>query len=265
MTNEPAFVPEFLTLSEAVSHLVHKTGRHWDVSTLLGFCAEKHIALHAAVPRSARAVQCEVTDYIPFTIRPVKMRLRTVMGQNHARYRPGSWCMAIAHPITVANVWLTGRGDVAHGVPTARDPDPDMVLFVNDQNEPVRHEVTAADLRVWRETLANIFDKWRELETPRPPATPDIAGDFVALLPPVIQSEPHPAPAAYLKPTKKPGDDWTPADYAELLRQYESLTTGPGAMKGEAARCALGEAWSYAPNSIKPFLTTARKQRRPTT
>ena len=82
---------------------------------------------------------------------------------------------------------------------------------------------------------------------------------------PAVQSEPHPAPAVDLKPTKRPGDDWTPADYAELLRQYESLTTGPGAMKGEAARCALGEAWSYAPNSIKPFLTTARKQRRPTT
>lgn len=82
---------------------------------------------------------------------------------------------------------------------------------------------------------------------------------------PAVQSDPNPPPAAYLKPTKKPGDDWTPADYAELLRQYESLTTGPGAMKGEAARCALGEAWSYAPNSIKPFLTTARKQRRPTT
>ena len=82
---------------------------------------------------------------------------------------------------------------------------------------------------------------------------------------PAVQSEPHPAPAVDLKPTKRPGDDWTPADYAELLRQYESLTTGPGAMKGEAARRALGEAWSYAPNSIKPFLTTARKQRRPTT
>ena len=83
--------------------------------------------------------------------------------------------------------------------------------------------------------------------------------------PDVIQSAPNPAPAVDLKPTKKPGDDWTPADYAELLRQYESLTTGKGAMKGESAREALGKAWSYAPNSIKPFLTAARKQRTPTT
>lgn len=80
-----------------------------------------------------------------------------------------------------------------------------------------------------------------------------------------IGTPPPPAPAIDLKPTKKPGDDWTPADYAELLRQYESLTTGKGAMKGESAREALGKAWSYAPNSIKPFLTTARKQRTPTT
>lgn len=79
------------------------------------------------------------------------------------------------------------------------------------------------------------------------------------------QSALNPAPAVDLKPTKKPGDDWTPADYAELLRQYESLTTGKGAMKGESAREALGKAWSYAPNSIKPFLTTARKLRTPTT
>lgn len=83
--------------------------------------------------------------------------------------------------------------------------------------------------------------------------------------PAAVQSEPSPAPAVDLKPTKKPGDDWTPADYAELLRQYESLTTGKGAMKGESAREALGKAWSYAPNSIKPFLTTARKLRTPTT
>lgn len=75
----------------------------------------------------------------------------------------------------------------------------------------------------------------------------------------VVQSEP--APVVELQPTKKPGTDWTPADYAELLRQYESLTSGPDAMKGEVAREALGKVWSYAPNSIKPFLTTARKQR----
>lgn len=80
-----------------------------------------------------------------------------------------------------------------------------------------------------------------------------------------VQSKPYPAPAVDLKPTKKPGDDWTPADYAELLRQYESLTTGKDAMKGESARVELGKAWSYAPNSIKPFLTTARKQRNSTT
>jgi len=85
----------------------------------------------------------------------------------------------------------------------------------------------------------------------------------VKAAPPAFQSER--SPAVELKPTKKPGEDWTPAVYADLLRQYESLTTGPNAMKGEAAREALGKAWSYAPNSIKPFLTTARKQRNPTT
>ncbi|WP_293996657.1 hypothetical protein [Sphaerotilus sp.] len=95
------------------------------------------------------------------------------------------------------------------------------------------------------------------LSDPAPSHAPPIPA------PAVVQSEP--VPAVVLKPTKKPGDDWTPADYAELLRQYESLTTGKGAMKGESARDALGKAWSYAPNSIKPFLTTARKQRTPTT
>ena len=167
MTNEPAFVPDYLTLREAVSHLGHKTGRPWDVSALLGFCAQKNIPLHAAVPRNACAVQCEVTDYLPLTIRPVKMKPYTFKGQTYAHYRPATWRMAVAYPITIAHVWQTGRGDVAHGVPTAYDHSPEMVLFVNDQREPVTHEVTAADLRVCRETLANILDKWRELETPR--------------------------------------------------------------------------------------------------
>lgn len=77
--------------------------------------------------------------------------------------------------------------------------------------------------------------------------------------PAAVQSAP--APVVKLKPTKKPGDEWTPADYAELLRQYESLTSGLDAMKGEAARVELGKVWSYSHNSIKPYLTTARRQR----
>lgn len=91
---------------------------------------------------------------------------------------------------------------------------------------------------------------------------PAPAADLEPTAPPApaaVQSAP--APVVKLKPTKKPGDYWTPADYAELLRQYESLTSGPDAMKGEAARVELGKVWSYSHNSIKPYLTTARRQR----
>jgi hypothetical protein len=249
MTTEPAFVPDYLTLSEAVSHLERKTGRPWDVSVLLGFCAQKHIPMHAAVPRNARAVQCEVTDVLPLTFRPVKGEPYTVNGQTYAHYRPAIWRMAVAYPITIAHVWQTGCGDVAHGVPSYHDHDPEMVMFVNDQHEPVTHQVTAADLRVCRETLTHILGKWRELQTPRlPTATEHDAIQF------------EPAPAVELKPTKAPNDKWTPADYAEMLRQYEYLTDVQKE-KADVARQQIADAWGYEPDSIRGFVTKARKQR----
>lgn len=74
--------------------------------------------------------------------------------------------------------------------------------------------------------------------------------------PAAIQSEP--APAVELKPTKKPGDEWTPADYAELLRQYNDLTNIKKE-KAEYARRLIAETWGYKPDSIRGFVTKARK------
>lgn len=75
---------------------------------------------------------------------------------------------------------------------------------------------------------------------------------------PVQTSAPAPA-APELKRTKEPHDDWTDADYAELLRQHESLTTGPGKILAKTAWAMLGEAWGYKVNSIKKYLQTARE------
>lgn len=160
--NEPAFVPPYLTLKEAAEYLERATGKAWNPSMLMGFCAQQNIPVNAAVPRDARAVQCEITNYVPeLTIRPVKLPPLTIKGRTHAHYWLATWRMAVAYPETIAHVWQTGRGEVAHGVPTARDHEPCMVLFVNDKHEPVTHEVTAAGLRVSRDTLEDILSAWK--------------------------------------------------------------------------------------------------------
>ena len=193
--NEPAFVPPYLTLKEAAEYLERATGKAWNPSMLMGFCAQQNIPVNAAVPRDARAVQCEITNYVPeLTIRPVKLPPLTIKGRTHAHYWLATWRMAVAYPETIAHVWQTGRGEVAHGVPTARDHEPCMVLFVNDKHEPVTHEVTAEDLRVQRDTLRVIRDRWSEtraLPAARPATPAPSASAPAAALP-----EPVAAPAA---------------------------------------------------------------------
>lgn len=192
--NEPAFVPPYLTLKEAAEYLERATGKAWNPSMLMGFCAQQNIPVNAAVPRDARAVQCEITNYVPeLTIRPVKLPPLTIKGRTHAHYWLATWRMAVAYPETIAHVWQTGRGEVAHGVPTARDHEPCMVLFVNDKHEPVTHEVTAEDLRVQRDTLRVIRDRWSEtqaLPAARPATPAPSASAPAAALP-----EPVAAPA----------------------------------------------------------------------
>ena len=157
--NEPAFVPPYLTLKEAAEYLERATGKAWSASSLLGFCATKQITLHAAPPPEAQAVQCEVTSYAPvLTVRPRRFAVGCMVD---AHYWPATWRMGVVHPLTVGHVWQCGRGSVAHAVPTARDDEPDLVLFVNDKHEPVTHEVTAAGLRVSRDTLEDILSAWK--------------------------------------------------------------------------------------------------------
>jgi hypothetical protein len=206
-SSEPAFVPDYLTLNEAATHLERETGRPWSASALLGFCAQGNIPMHAAVPRDARAVQCEVTDPRTLTIRPVKMAPFTVKGQTIAHYRPATWRMAVAHPVTIAHVWQTGRGEVAHAVPTARDDDPGMVMFVNDRHEPIAHEVTAEDLRVSGDTLRAIRDRWGAPLSPHP-ETP---------------AEPAPAPSAEL--VKLSAE--TRQVFAEYMRREREMFSCP--------------------------------------
>lgn len=160
-TEEPAFVPPYLTLSEAAAHLERETGRSWSPNDLMGFCVVGHIALNAAVRPEALAVQCEVEDSRTTTIRPRKFKPRIINGEACAHYWPATWRMGVAHPVTLMHVWQAGRGKVAHAVPTARDDEPDMVMFVNEQHELVTHEVTAADLRVSRDTLPVILSRWK--------------------------------------------------------------------------------------------------------
>jgi hypothetical protein len=102
-------------------------------------------------------------------------------------------------------------------------------------------------LAVVREDAFKAFGMASFLEQPPPDPAPA-----------VIQSDPNPAPAVDLKPTKKPGDDWTPADYAELLRQYNDMTN-INKEKAERARRLIAEAWGYKPDSIRGFVTKARK------
>lgn len=214
--NEPAFVPPYLTLKEAAEYLERATGKAWNPSMLMGFCAQQNIPVNAAVPRDARAVQCEVTNYVPeLTIRPVKLPPLTIKGRTHAHYWLATWRMAVVYPGTIARVWQTGRGEVAHGVPTARDHEPCMVLFVNDKHEPVTHEVTAEDLRVQRDTLRVIQDRWSETQalpaarpaTPAPSASapaaalPEpVAAHAEAVAPPSASASPAARPEAVAAP-----------------------------------------------------------------
>lgn len=60
------------------------------------------------------------------------------------------------------------------------------------------------------------------------------------------------------KATKHPGEDWTADDYAELLRQYDTITAKPRGMKAELAKHALAGVWGIKPASVHVYLTKAR-------
>jgi hypothetical protein len=91
------------------------------------------------------------------------------------------------------------------------------------------------------------------VEQPTKPAAPVV---------PLRRVLPEAAPPVCLVPTKRPGEEWTPADYAALLHQFERLTTGPAKQKALSAHDELGKAWGYSANSIRPYLVEARKQRK---
>ncbi|WP_157118850.1 hypothetical protein [Azohydromonas lata] len=83
---------------------------------------------------------------------------------------------------------------------------------------------------------------------------------------PVLTLAPAPAvagsspPVPELRPAKSPGDVWTPAHLAELLRQFQQLTASPYKLKAEVAHAEIGNAWAMAPNSVKAYLSKARKE-----
>jgi hypothetical protein len=58
---------------------------------------------------------------------------------------------------------------------------------------------------------------------------------------------------------KKHGEEWTDAALLELLRQHTVLTSVPYVLKVAVSHEELGEVWNLSANSVKTFLTRARK------
>lgn len=88
--------------------------------------------------------------------------------------------------------------------------------------------------------------------------------DALRKVPPVsVSSSPSPVQATRqaaampeLKPSKKPGELWTEADYLELLRQFNELRKS--GFSAKKAQLDLADAWGFGSESIRQFLTRAR-------
>ena len=217
-----AFMPKYLTLSEAADWLSNETASVWTESALLGFAAEYHIALHAAPPIDARAAELEL---LPggrtLTIRPLDvggMKLKM----------PGQWRMAVVHPYPIAQLWLTGESKVSHAVKTSLEDGDAMVFFHDEVGNMSGIDVTMKNIRVSRQDLQNIISRYRSMK-------------------PAPANEPAARPTA-APGTAEPLQDAAPTESPHSASASTEAGSAP-AVKASTAGAGGGEAPGWA---VKP-------------